>query len=80
MRGLDPRIIDGVSPHMDGRVKPGQDGLRVPSQAAQKAVQSSLAFARLARANFMHRRRIDSLIGNDPPPRTDPKQMVLQWA
>lgn len=50
------------------------------AQAAQKAVQSPLAFARLVRANLMHRRRIDSLIGDDPKPRTDPNQMVLQWA
>ena len=50
------------------------------AQAAQKAVQSPLAFARLVRANLMHRRRIDRLIGDDPKPRIDPNQMVLQWA
>ncbi len=49
------------------------------AQAAQKAVQSPLAFARLVRANLMHRRRIDRLIGDDPKPRIDPNQMVLQW-
>jgi Transposase DDE domain len=50
------------------------------AQAAQKAIASPLAFARLVRANLMHRRRIDRLIGDDPKPRTDPNQMVLQWA
>lgn len=50
------------------------------AQAAQNAVQSPLAFARLVRANLMHRRRIDRLIGADPNPRIDPNQMVLQWA
>lgn len=50
------------------------------AQAAQKTIQSPLAFARLVRANLMHRRRIDRLIGDDPQPRTDPNQMVLQWA
>lgn len=49
------------------------------AQEAQKAVQSPLAFARLVRANLMHRRRIDRLIGHDPKPRIDPDQMVLQW-
>lgn len=48
---------------------------------AQKTIRSPLAFARLVRANLMHRRRIDRLIGGDPKPtRTHPNQMVLQWA
>ncbi len=34
------------------------------AQAAQKAVQSPLAFARLVRANLLHRRRIDRLLAN----------------
>lgn len=50
------------------------------AQAAQHIVPSPLAFARLVRANLMHRRRIDRLIGDDPKPRIDPNQMVLQWA
>ncbi|MGE5517968.1 MAG: IS4 family transposase [Bacteroidota bacterium] len=50
------------------------------AQAAQKAIQSALAFARLVCANLMHRKRIDRLIGADPKPRIDPNQMVLQWA
>lgn len=50
------------------------------AQNTQKAVDSPLAFTRLVRANLMHRRRIDRLIGDDPSPRTDARQMVLQWA
>lgn len=50
------------------------------AQGAQKAVESSLAFARLVRTNLMHRKRIDRLIGDDPRPRINPDQMVLQWA
>jgi len=50
------------------------------AQLAQNAVKSPLAFARLVRANLMHRKRIDSLIGANPRPRIDPNQMVLQWA
>ncbi len=38
------------------------------AQAAQKAVQSPLAFARLVRANLLHRRRIDRLLQTEPPP------------
>jgi hypothetical protein len=49
------------------------------AQAAQKAVQSPLAFARLVRANLMDRKRIDRLIGAEPIPRINPNQMVLQW-
>lgn len=48
------------------------------AQAAQRSIQSPLAFARLIRANLMHRRRVDSLIGDPPPPRIDPNQLVLQ--
>lgn len=48
------------------------------AQAAQRSVQSPLAFARLIRANLMHRRRVDSLIGDPPPPRINPNQLVLQ--
>lgn len=49
------------------------------AQAAQTAVESPLAFARLVRANLMHRRRIDRLIDQTPKPRKLPDQMVLQW-
>lgn len=49
------------------------------AQAAQNVVESPLAFARLVRANLMHRKRIDHLIGGNPKPRIDPNQMLLQW-
>jgi hypothetical protein len=49
------------------------------AQTTQKAVQSSLTFARLVRANLMHRKRIDRLIGADPISRTNPDQLLLQW-
>jgi IS4 transposase len=49
------------------------------AQGAQTAVKSPLAFARLVRANLMHRRRIDRLIGDDPKPPPNPNQLVLQW-
>lgn len=50
------------------------------AQETQEAVQSPLAFARLVRANLMHRKRIDRLIGDDPIPKINPSQMVLLWA
>lgn len=50
------------------------------AQATQEAVQSPLAFARLVRANLMHRKRIDRLIRDDPIPQINPSQMVLLWA
>lgn len=49
------------------------------AQAAQKLVHSPLAFARLVRANLMHRRRIDRLTRPDPTPPSDPRQIALQW-
>jgi hypothetical protein len=48
-------------------------------QAAQKAVQSPLAFARLVRANLMHRRRIDRLLHSEPDQKLDLNQLALQW-
>jgi len=50
------------------------------AQATQSAVQSPLAFTRLVRANLMHRRRIDRLIGPAPPPPLNTNQLVLQWS
>ena len=50
------------------------------AQAAQKIVKSPLEFARLVRANLMHRRRIDRLIGSEPKPPPDPRQFAIQWA
>jgi len=49
------------------------------AQAAQHAVTSPLAFARLVRANLMHRRRLDCLLEPGPPPVFNPRQLVLQW-
>jgi IS4 transposase len=49
------------------------------AQAAQRAIASPLAFARLVRANLMHRRRIDRLLEPPPPPLLNPAQLALQW-
>ncbi len=48
------------------------------AQATQKAIASPLVFARLVRANLMHRRAIDHLL--DPPPKItqDRRQMSLE--
>lgn len=47
------------------------------AQAAQKAVYTPLAFARLLRANLMHRRRIDRLLEPEQPMPTNPNQLKL---
>jgi IS4 transposase len=49
------------------------------AQATQKAVQSPIAFARLVRANLMHRRRIDRLLEPIERPARSPNQMALNW-
>jgi hypothetical protein len=49
------------------------------AQATQSAVQTPLAFARLARANLMHRRRLDRLLSLAPDPQPDAAQLALQW-
>ncbi len=49
------------------------------AQATQTAIRSPLAFARLVRANLMHRRPIDRLLQLDPPPQINAAQMALQW-
>jgi IS4 transposase len=49
------------------------------AQATQKTVQSTIAFVRLIRANLMHRRRIDRLLGPEPPLQPQPNQLALQW-
>jgi hypothetical protein len=49
------------------------------AQATQKAIMSPLAFARLVRANLMHRRSIDRLLEPEPRPILAPAQMALQW-
>jgi hypothetical protein len=48
------------------------------AQAVQTAIKSPLAFARLVRANLMHRRRLDRLLEPEPPSHYCPDQMVLQ--
>ena len=47
------------------------------AQAAQKTVESSLAFARLVRANLMHRKRIDRLLKPPEPQHKHTGQMEL---
>jgi hypothetical protein len=49
------------------------------AQATQKVVKSSIAFARLARANLMHRRRIDRLLEPADKSPASTNQMVLIW-
>lgn len=50
------------------------------AQATQKAVRSPLAFARLVRANLMHRRPIDRLLQSDPPTPPNKGQTAFQWS
>ena len=50
------------------------------AQATQSAVTSSLHFARLVRANLMHRRRIDRLLEAEPPIAPNTDQLALQWS
>jgi len=50
--------------------------LRLANHAV-KIVQSPLAFARLVRANLMHRRRLDRLLAPPPNLATDPRQLSL---
>jgi transposase len=49
------------------------------AQATQSAVQTPLAFARLVRANLMHRRRIDRLLSLASDLEPDAAQLALQW-
>ncbi len=44
---------------------------------AVKTVESPLAFARLVRANLMHRRPLDQLLKPPPPTTSDPRQLQL---
>jgi hypothetical protein len=50
------------------------------AQTAQQTVQSPLAFARLVRANLMHRKRIDRLLEPEKIDQTTTNQMALKWA
>ena len=49
------------------------------AQVAHKIIESPLAFARLVRANLMHRRRIDRLLHSEPDQQLDLNQLALQW-
>ena len=49
------------------------------AQATQNAVQSPLAFARLVRANLMHRKRIDRLLHDELTDQFNTHQLALQW-
>ena len=49
------------------------------AQATQKTIQKPLAFARLVRANLMHRRRIDRLLTTPTKPPINANQLALQW-
>ena len=49
------------------------------AQATQNAVQSPLAFARLVRANLMHRKRIDRLLHDELIEQFNTHQLALQW-
>ena len=44
---------------------------------AAKVKHSLLTFARLIKANLMHRRAFDQLLGPPPDLRHDPRQLVL---
>jgi IS4 transposase len=50
------------------------------TQNALKSTLGPLAFARLVRANLMHRRRIDRLLSTETNDPVNPGQMVLQWS
>jgi hypothetical protein len=50
------------------------------AQATQKAVQSPLAFARLVRANLMHRRPIQAMLKIEPIVDLNPDQFSFQWS
>ena len=50
------------------------------AQVLQSAIKSPLAFARLVRANLMHRRRLDRLLSPHSMATLDPSQMLLQWS
>jgi len=50
------------------------------AQATQSAVQTPLTFARLVRANLMHRRRIDRLLHAEPDEPLNAAQLALAWS
>ena len=50
------------------------------AQATQDEINSPLAFARLVRANLMHKRPLDRLLDPPPEPIKDPNQLILGFA
>jgi hypothetical protein len=50
------------------------------AQAVQTAVKTPLAFARLVRANLMHRRPLDRLLEPPPQPQPNTEQLAIQWS
>lgn len=50
--------------------------IRLANQTV-RIVDSPLTFARLVRTNLMHRRRLDQLVGPQPPPVENPNQLLL---
>ncbi len=49
------------------------------AQADQMDVNSPIAFARLVRANLMHRKRLDRLLKTEKPAPKNPDQLLLNW-
>ena len=49
------------------------------AQEQTKIIASPLAFARLVRANILHRRDLDKLLKPPPNLALDPKQLTLNW-
>jgi hypothetical protein len=49
------------------------------AQAGQRAVTGTLRFARLVRANLMHKKPLDRLLDPEPPPLRNPAQLAIQW-
>jgi IS4 transposase len=50
------------------------------AKTSAKLTHSSLAFARLVRANLMHRRDLHHLDKPKPPPAKDTRQLTFNWA
>ena len=49
------------------------------AQAAQKTIASPLAFARLVRANLMHKKPLDRLLNPEPIPIRNAQQLAIPW-
>jgi IS4 transposase len=50
------------------------------AQACQCTIKSPLAFARLVRANLLHKRLLDALLAPSPPPMGNPNQLHLVFS